>query len=120
MDVWKLGIWARSDEKGIVQREVVTDCITEIMEGEKGKEIRRTAMKWKELARKAVDEGGSSDKSIDELQHKTNKGLETQIHMLAGIQKTDKTEEATSSGTKYKPLILTYFCCTYLYKASHD
>lgn len=67
MDVWKMGIWARSDDKGIVQREVVTDCITEIMEGEKGKEIRRTATKWKELARKAVDEGGSSDKSIDEF-----------------------------------------------------
>ncbi|EEF29934.1 conserved hypothetical protein [Ricinus communis] len=39
------------------------------MEGEKGKEIKRNASKWKELAYEAVDEGGSFDKNIDDLRN---------------------------------------------------
>ncbi|KAM5549787.1 hypothetical protein ABKV19_000949 [Rosa sericea] len=66
-DVWKIGVKAQPDEKGIVRREEVEHCISEIMEGERGKEIQKNAMKWKDLARKAVIEGGSSDKNIDEF-----------------------------------------------------
>ena len=66
-DVWKIGVKAQPDEKGIVRQEEVELCISEIMEGERGKEIQKNAMKWKDLARKAVDEGGSSDKNIDEF-----------------------------------------------------
>ncbi|KAJ0093650.1 hypothetical protein Patl1_26901 [Pistacia atlantica] len=36
----------------------------EVMEGEKSKEMRRNSGKWKELAKEAVDEGGSSDRNI--------------------------------------------------------
>ncbi|XP_021823307.1 UDP-glycosyltransferase 74E2-like [Prunus avium] len=67
MDVWKIGLTAPSDEKGLVREEVVEHCISEIMEGERGKEMKINALKWKELAKKAVDEGGSSDKNIDEF-----------------------------------------------------
>ncbi|XP_021823305.1 UDP-glycosyltransferase 74G1-like [Prunus avium] len=67
MDVWKIGITAPSDEKGKVREEVVEHCISEIMEGERGKEMKINALKWKELAKKAADEGGSSDKNIDEF-----------------------------------------------------
>ncbi|CAL9022640.1 unnamed protein product [Prunus brigantina] len=67
MDVWKIGLTAPSDEKGLVRPEVVEHCISEIMEGERGKEMKINALKWKELAKKAVAEGGSSDKSIDEF-----------------------------------------------------
>lgn len=42
-------------------------CINEIMEGQKGKEIKENASKWKELAKEAVDEGGSSDRNIKEF-----------------------------------------------------
>ncbi|PRQ22265.1 putative UDP-glucuronosyl/UDP-glucosyltransferase [Rosa chinensis] len=66
-DVWKIGVKAQPDEKGIVRREEVEHCISEIMEGERGKEIQKNAMKWKDLARKAVIQGGSSDKNIDEF-----------------------------------------------------
>lgn len=66
-DVWKMGLKATADEKGIVRCETVESCIREIMEGEKGKEIKRNARKWKELAKEAVDKGGSSDKNIDEF-----------------------------------------------------
>ncbi|OMO59204.1 UDP-glucuronosyl/UDP-glucosyltransferase [Corchorus olitorius] len=66
-DVWKIGIRARPDEKGFVRREIIGQCLKEIIEGEKGKEIKQNAMKWRDLAIKAVDEGGSSDKNMDEF-----------------------------------------------------
>ncbi|KAI5315340.1 PREDICTED: UDP-glycosyltransferase [Prunus dulcis] len=67
MDVWKMGLKAQADEKGIVRREEIANCVREILEGERGKEIRKNTSKWKELAKNAVDEGGSSDKNIDEF-----------------------------------------------------
>ncbi|XP_060179507.1 UDP-glycosyltransferase 74G1-like [Lycium barbarum] len=66
-DVWEMGVRAKQDEKGIVRREVIEECIKLVMEEEKGKMIKENAQKWKELARKAVDEGGSSDKNIEEF-----------------------------------------------------
>ncbi|KAI8015407.1 UDP glycosyltransferase 9 [Camellia lanceoleosa] len=62
---WESGV--QREESGIVRREAVGGCIREVMEGERGREIRSNAMKWRELAREAVDEGGSSDRSIDEF-----------------------------------------------------
>ncbi|XP_059626305.1 UDP-glycosyltransferase 74G1-like [Cornus florida] len=66
-DVWGMGVRTRQDEKGIVRRRVLELCIREVMEGQKGKEIKENAIKWKNLAKEAVDEGGSSDKNIDEF-----------------------------------------------------
>ncbi|XP_011082052.1 UDP-glycosyltransferase 74F2-like [Sesamum indicum] len=67
MDVWKMGIRARPDVKDIVGREEIVRCIKHVMEGEEGNEVRKNAKKWRELARKAVDEGGSSDRNIQEF-----------------------------------------------------
>lgn len=66
-DVWQMGIWAKPNDKGVVGREELEKCIREVMEGERGKEITKNALKWKDLARKAVDEGGSSDQNINEF-----------------------------------------------------
>ncbi|XP_009625439.1 UDP-glycosyltransferase 74G1-like [Nicotiana tomentosiformis] len=66
-DVWGMGVRAKQDDKGIVKREVIEECIRIVMEEEKGKIITENAKKWKELARKAVDEGGSSDRNIEEF-----------------------------------------------------
>ncbi|KAE8703952.1 UDP-glycosyltransferase 74C1 [Hibiscus syriacus] len=68
-DVWGIGIRARSNEEGIVRRETIKECIRELVTeaGEKGKEIKNNSSKWKNLAKQAVDEGGSSDKNIDEF-----------------------------------------------------
>lgn len=63
-DVWRVGVRVKVDEKGFVGREEIVECIKKVTEEE---EIRKSAWKWKELAREAVSEGGSSDKSIDEL-----------------------------------------------------
>ncbi|KAF8393831.1 hypothetical protein HHK36_020029 [Tetracentron sinense] len=67
VDVWEVGLRVRVDEKGIVRREEIELCIKEVMEGEKGKEIKKNVKKWKDLAKEAVDEGGSSDKNIEDF-----------------------------------------------------
>ncbi|XP_014511547.1 UDP-glycosyltransferase 74G1 [Vigna radiata var. radiata] len=73
-DVWKIGVKAVADEKDIVRKETITHCIKEILETEKGNEIKKNSIKWKNLAKSSVDEGGSSDKNtaefVDELVHR--------------------------------------------------
>ncbi|XP_031257479.1 UDP-glycosyltransferase 74E2-like [Pistacia vera] len=66
-DVWRVGVRVRVNEKGIVTREEIEVCMREVMEGERGKEISRNSEKWKELAKEAIDEGGCSDKNIEEF-----------------------------------------------------
>ncbi|KAF5466130.1 hypothetical protein F2P56_016083 [Juglans regia] len=67
VDVWKVGVRIKLDEKGIATKEEIEMCIKEVMEGERGKEMKKNSMRWKELAKEAVDEGGSSDKNIVEF-----------------------------------------------------
>ncbi|KAM7502405.1 hypothetical protein LguiB_001309 [Lonicera macranthoides] len=66
-DVWKVGVKPRPDEKGMVKREAIKRCIREVMGGEIAKDIRKNASKWRDFAREAADEGGFSDKNIDEF-----------------------------------------------------
>ncbi|XP_010908641.1 crocetin glucosyltransferase 2 [Elaeis guineensis] len=66
-DVWRVGVRARANEKGLVGREEVERCVRVVMEGERSEEIRRNARKWGELAKKSVEEGGSSDRNIAEF-----------------------------------------------------
>ncbi|XP_022879010.1 UDP-glycosyltransferase 74E2-like [Olea europaea var. sylvestris] len=65
--VWQVGTMPKSDEKGVTRRDEIKRCINEIMEGERGQEIRKNAIRWKVLAKEAIDEGGSSDSYIDEI-----------------------------------------------------
>ncbi|CAL5394760.1 unnamed protein product [Camellia sinensis] len=74
-DVWKVGIKVKVNEKGIVGREEVEDCIREVMEGEGGEELKKNAIKWRDLAKEAISEGGTSDKDIDELVSKLTNSL---------------------------------------------
>ncbi|KAL2335488.1 hypothetical protein Fmac_016701 [Flemingia macrophylla] len=66
-DVWKIGIKAPVDDNKIVQREALKHCIEEVMEGEKGKEMKNNVLQWKTLAAKAIGEGGNSYKNIVEF-----------------------------------------------------
>ncbi|KAI3724845.1 hypothetical protein L1987_64612 [Smallanthus sonchifolius] len=66
-DVWGVGLRVKADENGIVRRGNIASCIKKIMEEERGVVARRNAKKWRELAKVAVDEGGSSDKDIDDF-----------------------------------------------------
>jgi len=62
VDVWKIGVKGNTNEKGIVRSETI-----ERMKTEKGNEMKNNATKWKNVAKNAVDEGGSSDKNIVEF-----------------------------------------------------
>lgn len=67
-DVWQAGVRVKVGENGMVTQEEIERCIREVMmEGERRDEIRTHSEKWKKLARMAMDEGGSSDKNIDEF-----------------------------------------------------
>lgn len=67
MEVWRAGVRVKVNESGVVTREEIGVCLKEVMEGEKRDELIRNAVKWKELAKEAVDEDGSSDKNIEDL-----------------------------------------------------
>ncbi|KAI3984449.1 hypothetical protein MKX01_031073 [Papaver californicum] len=69
-DVWRVGIRAKTDDNGMINRQKVGESIKEIMEGEKREEIKLNSIRLQELALAAVDEGGSSDKNIEEFASK--------------------------------------------------
>ncbi|KAM3197125.1 hypothetical protein ACQJBY_072669 [Aegilops geniculata] len=50
-----------------VQREAVAGLITELMDGEKGKQMRKWAEEWREKAIMAAKPGGSTHRNFDEL-----------------------------------------------------
>ncbi|KAJ0033969.1 hypothetical protein Pint_26263 [Pistacia integerrima] len=72
-DVWKVGIRVWVEENGIVTREEIEKCVREVMEGERAREMKMNAEKWRKLAIEAVSEGGTSDKNIDEFVSKLRK-----------------------------------------------
>ncbi|KAL2470121.1 UDP-glycosyltransferase 74F2 [Abeliophyllum distichum] len=71
-DVWEMGLRVKADENGIVRREEIEVCLREVMEGEKGKEMKKFTNKWKDLAMEAVCEGGTSDSNINDFISKLN------------------------------------------------
>ncbi|KAL5702819.1 hypothetical protein ACHQM5_027985 [Ranunculus cassubicifolius] len=69
-DVWKMGVRVRSnDEDKIVKSEEIVRCLEKVMEGESGDELRGNAKKWKELAREAAREDGSSERNLRTFLH---------------------------------------------------
>ncbi|KAG5604381.1 hypothetical protein H5410_025873 [Solanum commersonii] len=72
-EIWEIGVRPKLDELlGIVKREELLFCLKEVMKGEKSYEIRRNATKLRNLAKKTVSEGGSSDKTINEFVYSLN------------------------------------------------
>nr|AYR16607.1 UDP-glucosyltransferase UGT74AT1 [Polygala tenuifolia] len=67
MDVWRVGVKVQLDERGIAKREAIKQTIKEVMEGERGKDIRENSIKWKALSQSTFNEGGSSEKNIDDF-----------------------------------------------------
>ncbi|KAG6699721.1 hypothetical protein I3842_08G079200 [Carya illinoinensis] len=66
--VWEVGVQPKVDEKGLASGEEIESCISQVMQaGGKGKEFKKKAMQWKQFAMDAMNEGGSSDKCIDEI-----------------------------------------------------
>ncbi|KAL5542721.1 hypothetical protein UlMin_010431 [Ulmus minor] len=64
-DLWRTGVRVKADEEGIVEGEEIKRCLELVLgEDERGKEMRRNAEKWRDFAREAAKEGGSSDKNL--------------------------------------------------------
>ncbi|KAF5465090.1 hypothetical protein F2P56_015121 [Juglans regia] len=64
-DVWKTGLRVTANKDGIVESDEIKRCLELVAGGgERGEEMRRNAKKWKELAREAAKEGGSSHKNL--------------------------------------------------------
>ncbi|XP_030507451.2 phloretin 4'-O-glucosyltransferase [Cannabis sativa] len=64
-DAWKTGARVNPNENGIVESDEIKRCLELVMgENEDGAEIRRNAMKWKDLTREATKKDGSSDKNL--------------------------------------------------------
>ncbi|KAL6970917.1 Hexosyltransferase [Sarracenia purpurea var. burkii] len=64
-DVWKTGMRVKKNGEGIVVGDELRRCIEIVMgDGEMGAEMRRNTKKWKDLAREAVMEGGSSHRNL--------------------------------------------------------
>ncbi|XP_050380470.1 7-deoxyloganetin glucosyltransferase-like [Argentina anserina] len=61
---WGIGIEIMSSD---VKRDEIEKLVIEVMEGEKGKEMRNKAMEWKKLAEEATDPHGSSSKNLANL-----------------------------------------------------
>ncbi|WOH12519.1 hypothetical protein DCAR_0832023 [Daucus carota subsp. sativus] len=67
-DVWKTGVRVSGSEVGNVDGEEIYGCLETVMGGgERAEELRRNAKKWKDLAREAVKEGGSSYNNLKAL-----------------------------------------------------
>ncbi|GLT94318.1 hypothetical protein SLE2022_120640 [Rubroshorea leprosula] len=50
-DIWRTGIRAKPDVQGVVRNEVIERCMKELIEREKGKEMKKNASKWKKFGR---------------------------------------------------------------------
>ena len=61
---WAFGMEMDSDN---VKRDEVEKLARELMKGEKGKEIKRKAIEWKELAEQATNTDGSSFLNLEKL-----------------------------------------------------
>ncbi|XWS09459.1 hypothetical protein CRYUN_Cryun40dG0086400 [Craigia yunnanensis] len=66
-DIWKIGVRVKADNDGLVSREQIESCIRQVMEGERAREMKENAKKWRDLAVEATSKGGSSDNNIDEF-----------------------------------------------------
>jgi len=60
---WEIGMEINRD----VKREEITELVTEMIMGEKGKEIRHKSLEWKKKAIKATNVGGSSYNNFHKL-----------------------------------------------------
>eukprot|EP00262_Sarcandra_glabra_P005613 TRINITY_DN1733_c1_g1_i4.p1 TRINITY_DN1733_c1_g1~~TRINITY_DN1733_c1_g1_i4.p1 ORF type:complete len:465 (+),score=51.18 TRINITY_DN1733_c1_g1_i4:403-1797(+) len=64
----KKGVRARVNKEGVLEGDELKRCLDLVMgDGEKGKEIRKNCVKWRDLAREAVNDGGLSDQNIREF-----------------------------------------------------
>ncbi|XP_028778570.1 UDP-glycosyltransferase 90A1 [Neltuma alba] len=71
--------------RGLVKGERVRTMVRELMEGEKGREVRKKVTELAETAKKAVAEGGSSWRALDSLPAEACRKIESSEAHTNGI-----------------------------------
>ncbi|GMH27622.1 hypothetical protein Nepgr_029465 [Nepenthes gracilis] len=66
-EVWGVGVRAKEDDDGVVRKAEFLSCLEEVMAGRRSEEIKKNAAKWRDSAKEAVSEGGSSDTKINDF-----------------------------------------------------
>lgn len=67
VDFWKIGMEFRHTIDGMVEKEEVEKVLRCLMEGQEGKNMRKTAHGVSDMAKKAAKDGGSSHRSFEAL-----------------------------------------------------
>lgn len=69
-DVWKSGVRVNANEKGIIEGDEFMRCIEIVMgDGKEGKEFRKNAKRWRDLAKDAMKEDGSANVNLKAYVH---------------------------------------------------
>eukprot|EP00262_Sarcandra_glabra_P005612 TRINITY_DN1733_c1_g1_i3.p1 TRINITY_DN1733_c1_g1~~TRINITY_DN1733_c1_g1_i3.p1 ORF type:complete len:485 (+),score=18.41 TRINITY_DN1733_c1_g1_i3:99-1457(+) len=64
----KKGVRARVNKEGVLEGDELKRCLDLVMgDGRRSKEIGENCLKWRDLAREAVSDGGTSDRNIREF-----------------------------------------------------
>ncbi|CAA3025943.1 crocetin glucosyltransferase, chloroplastic-like [Olea europaea subsp. europaea] len=67
-EVWGIGVRAKENGESIVERGELKKCLDIVMGGgDRGKEMKENAVKWRRLAIEAVKEGGSTYNNLKRL-----------------------------------------------------
>ncbi|GAB4846939.1 hypothetical protein Ancab_025950 [Ancistrocladus abbreviatus] len=67
VDVFGMGVRMKRGDDGALSKEEVERCILEVTEGPRALEMKTKAKEWKDAARKAAADGGSSDLAIEKF-----------------------------------------------------
>ncbi|KAK8694830.1 hypothetical protein V6N13_072374 [Hibiscus sabdariffa] len=67
VDVFKIGVRMNNCGEEGVSAEEVERCIMEVIDGAEALEMKKRAMELKEAAKKALEDGGSSNQNIDKF-----------------------------------------------------
>ncbi|KAI4327402.1 hypothetical protein L6164_019869 [Bauhinia variegata] len=67
VNAFKVGVKINFDEDGTASTQEMERCIREIMEGPRAAEIKNRARELKEAAKKALEDGGSSARNINQF-----------------------------------------------------
>lgn len=75
-DIWRTGVRAKANENGIVEADEIRSSLEIVMDqGERGQEMRKNAKKWKDLARDAAKEEGSSNLNLKAFVKEVGQGV---------------------------------------------
>ncbi|XVE82852.1 hypothetical protein DITRI_Ditri16bG0039000 [Diplodiscus trichospermus] len=67
VDVYKMGVRMRNSKDETLSAEEVERCIKEAIDGPRAEEMKKRAMELKEVAKIALEDGGSSNQNIDKF-----------------------------------------------------